>query len=99
MPNIQRPLRFKCPRISNSLIRYGYKPHLPVQERRELLKELVEVDPYGPKAIWYKLDQLALSNFNNINLNRYKINTQNRVYNIVKRDRNWVRKTYLSELY
>ena len=89
MPNIQRPLQFKCPRISQSLIRYGYKPHLPVQERREILKDAIEVEYYGSKAVWYKLDQLAL--YNQISLK----SKNNKVYNIVKRDRNWIRKHFL----
>ena len=87
MPNIQRPLQFKYPRISQSLIRYGYKPHLPVQERREILEDAIEAEYYGAKAVWYKLDQLAL-------YNQLK-NKNNKVYNIVKRDRNWIRKHFL----
>lgn len=83
MPNIQRPMTFHCPRISQIIVQAGYKPHLQAKDRHKILEELVHLDRYGAKGIWYKLDQIVLNNLNT------------KVGKIITRDRNWIRKHFL----
>jgi hypothetical protein len=82
MPNIQKPLVVICPRASMALLKAGYKPHLPVQQRRAILEESVFRDRFGAYGVWNKLDQLVLAN-------EYQP-----AFRILRRDRNWVMKTF-----